>query len=184
MGLVVRPAHAPRSGLFEAPSPAGVPSAMRADQLIRDLELSPHPEGGWYRRVHRSSLHVQCDGVPRAALTTILYLLRAGETSRWHRIDAEEAWHHYEGAPLRLWRASMDFHEVEELALGRASATSSPCHVVPAGAWQAARSLGDYTLVGCTVAPGFEFGGFSLLAGDPISVTLLHTYAPHCADLV
>jgi predicted cupin superfamily sugar epimerase len=184
MSYLGRVPSAPPAALFEAPAPAGVPSAMRAEQLIRDLELTPHPEGGWYRRIHRADLHVQCDGAPRAALTTILYLLRSGETSRWHRIDAEEAWHYYEGAPLRLWRASMDFREVDELLLGPVGATALPCHVVPAGAWQAGRSLGDYTLVGCTVAPGFEFGGFSLLAGDPISVTLLHTYAPQCAGLL
>ena len=184
MALSIRPAHAPHATLFEAPTPAGVPSAMRADQLIRDLDLSPHPEGGWYRRSHRSALHVQCDGAPRAALTSILYLLRTGETSRWHRIDAEEAWHHYEGAPLSLWHAGMDFRELHELTLGPVTDRVLPCHVVPAGAWQAARSLGDYTLVGCTVAPGFEFANFTLLAGDRVSLALLHTHAPHCVDLV
>ena len=184
MALSIRPAPALHSSLFEAPAPGGVPSAMRADQLIRDLDLSPHPEGGWYRRIHRSALNVQCDGAPRAALTSILYLLRAGETSRWHRIDADEAWHHYEGAPLRLWQAEMDFREVQERTLGPVSATVRPCHVVSAGAWQAARSLGDYTLMGCTVAPGFEFASFALLAGDRVSLALLHTHAPHCVDLV
>jgi predicted cupin superfamily sugar epimerase len=157
---------------------------MRADQLIHDLELAPHPEGGWYRRLYRSELAVYRDGAPRAALTTILYLLRSGETSRWHRIDADEAWHHYEGAPLRLWRTASDFHSVEEFELGRPGGSTLPCHVIPAGTWQAARTLGEYSLVGCTVAPGFDFAGFSLLSDDPAAVALLHDRAPQCATLL
>jgi predicted cupin superfamily sugar epimerase len=157
---------------------------MRADHLIRGLQLSPHPEGGWYRRLYQSESSVLFGGVPRPALTTILYLLRCGETSRWHRIDADEAWHHYQGAPLRLWRATSDLRTVDELELGPPRDTCLPCHVVPAGAWQAARTHGDYSLVGCTVAPGFDFAGFSLLSDDPAAMALLRDRAPGCADLI
>ena len=162
---------------------------MRSDQLIRDLKLRPHPEGGWYRRLYRSELALSAlplipERAPRPALTTILYLLRSGETSRWHRIDADEAWHHYEGATLRLWRAATDFTSVEELELGRADSHVLPCHVIPANAWQAARSLGDYSLVGCTVAPGFDFADFRLLSDEPASLALLRDRAPRWTDLI
>lgn len=173
------PRVAAPTSLFRAPPPAALP--MRADHLIRTLALSPHPEGGWYRRLYRAELTVHAGGAPRAAVTSILYLLRAGETSRWHRIDADEIWHFYEGAPLTLWRATADFGTVEELALGPVGAAALPCRPVAAGQWQAARSEGDYTLVGCTFAPGFKFDGFSLLAGDPVSLAMLHTHAPHLA---
>lgn len=122
---------------------------MRARELIRTLGLVPHPEGGYYKEVHRSPAP---PGV-RPASTAIYFLLLAGQRSRWHRIDAEEVWHHYEGGPLEL------FVEKERIVLG----PERHLAVVPAGAWQAARPLGDYALLGCTVAPGFEFRGFSLM---------------------
>ena len=129
---------------------------MRAQELIRSLGLAPHPEGGYYREVHRSP------AAPgqRPASTAIYFLLVAGQVSRWHRVDAEEAWHHYEGGPLELlWEDG----DVVRAALG----PDRHLAVVPAGAWQAARPLGDYALMGCTVAPGFDFRGFSLLADVP-----------------
>lgn len=115
---------------------------MRAEELIRALDLSPHPEGGFYREIHRS-----------AASTAIYFLLLAGQFSRWHRVDGEEVWHHYEGGPLEL------ILEESEIVLG----PERHLAVVPAGAWQAARPLGDYALLGCTVAPPFRFEGFALL---------------------
>ena len=126
---------------------------MRSEELIRTLGLVPHPEGGWYREVHRSP------AAPgeRPASTAIYFLLTAGQVSRWHRVDAEEAWHHYEGAPLEL---AWEDGDIVRAVLG----PDRHLAVVPAGAWQAARPLGDYALLGCTVAPGFEFHGFSLLA--------------------
>ena len=128
---------------------------MRAQELIRTLGLVPHPEGGYYKEVHRSA------AAPgrRPASTAIYFLLVAGQVSRWHRIDAEEVWHHYEGGPLELlWEDG----QVVRAVLG----PDRHLAVVPAGAWQAARPLGEYALMGCTVAPGFEFQGFSLLDPD------------------
>ena len=120
-----------------------------ADELISRLGLAPHPEGGFFRETFR-------DGTKgRAFSTAIYFLLRKGEISRWHRVDAAEVWHFYRGAPLEL-RIGKAVHILgPELEKGQ-----QPQLVVPAGEWQAARSLGDYTLVGCTVAPGFEFSKF------------------------
>jgi predicted cupin superfamily sugar epimerase len=124
-----------------------------ADRLIALLALKPHPEGGHYRETLRDAAGP--DG--RARSTAIYFLLKAGEQSRWHRVDAAETWHYHRGAPLALQigRAS--------LRLGAAVEDGEvPQAVVPAGVWQAARSLGAYTLVSCTVAPGFEFSGFEM----------------------
>lgn len=129
-----------------------------ADELIRQLGLQPHPEGGHYREVYR---HTGAGGV-RGDVTTIYFLLRAGELSRWHRIDAVEIWHHYAGAALTLQIAA-DRKPPETLSLGMdLAAGEAPVAVVPVGAWQSARSNGEWTLVGCTVAPAFEFAGFEM----------------------
>ena len=123
-----------------------------ADRLIAALELKPHPEGGYYREVFRDAV-----AGGRARSTAIYFLLKAGEVSRWHRVDAVEIWHWYRGAALEL-KIGKERH-----VLGpRIERGERPQIVVPAGAWQAARSLGEYTLVGCTVAPGFEFSGFEM----------------------
>ncbi len=122
-----------------------------ADTLIQRLDLAPHPEGGHFRETFRDS------NSGRASSTAIYFLLKAGEASRWHRVDAAEVWHFYRGAPLEL-KIGKDIHILgPDIAAGQ-----QPQLVVPPGAWQAARSLGDYTLVGCTVAPGFEFSKFEL----------------------
>lgn len=141
----------------------------RAAQLIADLELAPHPEGGYYRQVHRSASTVQPDDGrgERAALTTIYFLLPAGEVSRWHVVTSDEVWHYYEGAPLELLTADGGFTRVARHQLGPPADGQRPVHVVAAHDWQAARSTGTYTLVGCTVGPGFEFGDFTLLAERP-----------------
>lgn len=140
----------------------------RPAQLIERLGLQPHPEGGWYREVHRSARQVQPadDRSARSALTTIYFLLGHGEHSRWHRVRSDEAWHFYEGEPLELFCAPPDTDRVERIVLGAAAASDGPVHVVPAGWWQAARPLGAYALTGCTVAPGFVFEDFSFLADD------------------
>jgi predicted cupin superfamily sugar epimerase len=131
-----------------------------ARDIIGILGLEPHPEGGHYRETFRDSRIVE----GRAASTAIYFLLAAGEISRWHRVDAAEIWHFYAGAPLELRRAADDRPE-ERVVLGVDLAQGErPQAVVPAGVWQSARSLGDYSLVGCTVAPGFEFAGFELAA--------------------
>jgi predicted cupin superfamily sugar epimerase len=128
--------------------------------LIRLLDLKPHPEGGHYRETFRDSSGFE----GRAASTAIYFLLAAGEESRWHRIDAVEVWHWYGGAPLLLC-ASVDEKEIIHLRLGMdLAAGERPQAFVPGGAWQSARSLGEWTLVGCTVAPGFLFEKFEIAA--------------------
>lgn len=135
-----------------------------AGDLIARLGLLPHPEGGYFRETFRD-----CGPPPagrdsnpgRSHSTAIYFLLKAGQASRWHRVDAAEIWHFYRGAPLELkigkdtyvLGANIDEAQVPQL-------------VVPPNAWQAARSLGDYTLVGCTVAPGFEFSKFEMAPDD------------------
>jgi len=129
-----------------------------AEDIIRLLGLAPHPEGGHFRETFRDAATV--DG-GRAASTAIYFLLRAGEVSRWHRVDAVEIWHWHAGAPLRLSLA--DAQGRAEVRLGPdLAAGERPQAIVPARAWQQATSLGTWTLVGCTVAPGFEFAGFEL----------------------
>jgi uncharacterized protein len=142
----------------------------RAASLIDQLEMQPHPEGGFYREVYRSPLQVKPeDGRPRrAALTTIYFLLPEGVHSRWHRVASDEVWHLYEGWPLDLFQAPADGSAVERHLLGQAMTIfAGPVHVVPAGFWQAARSRGPYSLVGCTVGPGFDFADFSFLRDAP-----------------
>lgn len=141
----------------------------RAAHLISTLGLQPHPEGGHYREVFRSAAPVQPADArgERCALTTIYFLLRAGEQSRLHRVTSDEVWHFYEGDPLELVWADSESTEVQHALLGPVSAGTAPVAVVPAGWWQAARPTGAYTLVGCSVGPGFEFADFRMLADDP-----------------
>ena len=125
----------------------------QADRLIALLDLKPHPEGGHYRQTFRDG-----DGPGgRAHSTAIYFLLKAGEASRWHRVDAAEVWHFYRGAPLELRIGKQVYvlgPDIDE--------AQAPQIVVPPNEWQSAQSLGDYTLVGCTVAPGFEFANFEI----------------------
>jgi len=128
-----------------------------AADIIRALTLSPHPEGGHYRETFRDPRII--DG--RAASTSIYFLLARGERSHWHRIDAVEIWHYYAGAALKL--EVVDGAKEEIVRLGAdIRGGEVPQFTVPARAWQAEESLGDWTLVGCTVAPGFSFDGFEL----------------------
>jgi len=130
-----------------------------AEAVIRRLGLVRHPEGGWFRETFRDA---RAKAGTRAASTAIYYLLQAGEIARWHRVDAAEVWHWHAGAALSL-TLSVDGRQRETLVLGPdLAAGAEPQRVVPAGAWQSARSLGRWTLTGCTVAPGFEFAGFEL----------------------
>ena len=134
-------------------------AALSAAEVIARLGLQRHPEGGWYRETFRDE-----DGPGgRAASTAIYYLLAAGERSAWHRVrDASEAWHHYAGGPLRLSMAAPE-RPASTLVLGPdLLAGQAPQAVVPAGWWQAAEPLGDWALVGCTVAPAFDFESFEL----------------------
>ena len=128
-----------------------------AQQVIDQLGLAPHPEGGWFRETWRD---LPADG-GRGAGTAIYFLLGADERSHWHRVDAAEAWHHYAGAPLELAIAEGSDHRVLRLGDDLAAGTE-PQALVPARAWQAARPVGGWTLVGCTVSPAFDFSGFEL----------------------
>ena len=138
----------------------------RAAHLIRELGLLPHPEGGHYRETFRSTTVIQAHGGQRAALTEIYFLLRRGECSRWHRVRSDESWHWYEGDTLELLTCTSEDAAIETQRLGAVAAGVRPQAVVPAGAWQAARPLGDYALVGCSVAPGFDFADFSLIVPE------------------
>jgi hypothetical protein len=130
---------------------------MTADEIIEALGLHPHPEGGHYRETWR---HVADEG--RGAGTAIYHLLKAGEFSHWHRVDAAEVWHFYAGAPLELSTYLVGL-PVERRRLGQhLTRGERPQLIVDPGVWQAARSLGDWTLVGCTVSPAFEFEHFEL----------------------
>ncbi|KRG69110.1 cupin domain-containing protein [Pseudoxanthomonas dokdonensis] len=133
--------------------------------LVRALQLAPHPEGGFYRRIHTATGQVQANGRVRPAETAIDYLLPGGVQSRWHRIDASETWQWLQGDALQL-------------SLFDAGADALTCHrlhppsgdpasqAVMAGVWQSARSQGDYSLMRCTVTPGFVWEGFEMLASD------------------
>jgi predicted cupin superfamily sugar epimerase len=130
---------------------------LSAEEIIRLLELEPHPEGGYYRETFRD--RARSGG--RSASTAIYFLLARGERSRWHRVDAAEVWHWYAGSPLLLSLSGGDGRTTHRLGPDLA-AGERPQSVVPAGVWQQAESLGAFTLVGCTVAPGFAFAGFEL----------------------
>ena len=141
----------------------------RASELVTRLSLAPHPEGGYFTRAFRSEATVLPSDSrgPRPALSLIYFLLVAGTFSRWHRVSSDEAWHHYEGSPLDIFSAPPLGGAVIRHTLGPLSATSAPLHVVPSGWWQAAQALGPYSLVGCSVGPGFEYDDFALLATIP-----------------
>ena len=138
-------------------------SALSATEIVRLLDLSPHPEGGHFRETFRDP---RTDG-GRSHSTAIYYLLERGERSHWHRVrDAVEIWHYHAGAPLKLSIAE-DGKPAETLRLGAdIRAGERPQGVVPANWWQSAASLGDWTLVGCTVAPAFDFAAFEMAAPD------------------
>ena len=138
-------------------------SGLSAADVIRLLELEPHPEGGHYRQTFRDARTI----VGRAVSTAIYFVLARGERSHWHKVDATEVWHYHAGAPLLLETAANANGPVERQTLGPdIAAGERPQAVVLPHVWQAARSLGDWTLVGCSVAPGFEFAGFELAPKD------------------
>ncbi|HEX6576086.1 MAG TPA: cupin domain-containing protein [Gemmatimonadaceae bacterium] len=159
----------------------------RAAELIDRLRLEPHPEGGFYRRVFRSTLDVlPGDGRgQRAALTTIYYLLTRDTFSRWHQVMSNEAWHLYEGAPVDLLELDAACTELNRYHLATiGEAEGEPLHVVAAGQWQAARSLGAYSLLGCSVGPGFDFADFRLMADDDIASAAVLERWSDVADLI
>ncbi|WOJ90287.1 cupin domain-containing protein [Methylocapsa polymorpha] len=134
-------------------------AGLSAAEIISLLDLRPHPEGGHFRQTFKDSAQ---GAQGRAASTLIYFLLEAGQISQWHRVDAAEVWHFYAGAPLQI-SVSRDGEETSGHVLGNdLSAGQRPQFIVPAHWWQSAWSLGAWTLVGCSVAPGFEFSGFDL----------------------
>jgi predicted cupin superfamily sugar epimerase len=169
-------------------------SSTRAADLVGRLALQPHPEGGWYREIYRSPTRVETARGSRSALTTIYYLLEQNQLSRWHVVQADELWHFYAGSPLELLaytptnrkfeRYVLDCVSAAEpvgsvhasgdgaataagratVATGAGEAATTSVSVIPTGVWQAARSLGEYSLVGCTVGPGFEFADFQFVS--------------------
>ena len=148
------------------------PPPGRAGELVAALGLAPHPEGGWYREVFRSPQRVtpQDGRGTRSALTSIDFLLAAGEASAWHRVRSDEAWHLLEGGPLRLWLMPPSLDAVQAVMLGGGS---PPRHAVPAGWWQAAEPIGEFAYVGATVGPGFEFADFDFMRNDLVASAAL-----------
>jgi uncharacterized protein len=170
-------------------------SSIRAADLVSKLALQPHPEGGWYREIYRSPTRVETARGSRSALTTIYYLLEQSQLSRWHVVQADELWHFYAGSPLELLAYTPSTRKFERhvldcvgeaepvgavhgdgaaTAAGRAAVTAgageagaTSVSVIPTGVWQVARSLGEYSLVGCTVGPGFEFADFQFVCALP-----------------
>jgi predicted cupin superfamily sugar epimerase len=130
---------------------------LTVEAIITALSLAPHPEGGFFRETFRDDRLIN----GRAASTAIYYLLAEGQRSHWHRIDASEIWHWYCGAPLALSLRVGERVETQRLGCNIFQG-ERPQLIVPAGVWQSAESLGAWTLIGCTVAPGFEFSGFEL----------------------
>jgi predicted cupin superfamily sugar epimerase len=135
---------------------------LTAQDIVRMLDLKPHPEGGYLRETFRDARNV--DG--RSASTAAYFLLARGERAHWHRVDAAEVWHWHAGAPLQL-EIALAPGRIERVTLGGdISAGLRPQAVVPPHVWQAAQTLGDWTLLGCTVAPAFDFAGFELAPPD------------------
>ena len=149
-----------RGGVGLISGTSRIMSVMKALELIGQLSLLPHPEGGWYREVYRSRERVQTRRGLRSALTTIHYLLEQQQLSRWHVVESAEIWHFYDGAPLELFEYVPATRHLTRHLLGGVPDGNESVVVIEAGVWQAARSRGDFSLVGCTVGPGFEFEDF------------------------
>ncbi|RZA30662.1 MAG: cupin domain-containing protein [Lysobacteraceae bacterium] len=138
----------------------------RALELIRTLELEPHPEGGHYRRVYEATKQVEVNGMLRPLLTSIHFLLTAGAGSRWHRVDATEVWDWQEGSAVELLMYDADARTLSRAQLDTSARGGQLLQVVPAGIWQSARTHGDFSLVNCSVSPGFVWSGLELLDED------------------
>ena len=160
----------------------------RAAELISTLRLQPHPEGGFYRELFRSSSVVTPDDDrgPRVALTTIYFLLPEGARSRWHQVDSDEVWHLYEGGPLELLEMEASGSPPARHVLDRVGGTATgPVHTVVARRWQAARAIGGgYALVGCTVGPGFVYDDFRLLGDDEALAAAVRATWPEAAPFI
>jgi predicted cupin superfamily sugar epimerase len=141
---------------------------VTASEIIAQLSLEPHPEGGWYREFYRSQARVQAPYGERCAVTSIHYLLERQQMSRWHVVNSDEIWHFGGGSPLELLTYDPESsHLTRRLLSDAANGSGLSVIVVPGRVWQAARSLGDYSLAGCSVAPGFEFADFQFVRSLP-----------------
>jgi predicted cupin superfamily sugar epimerase len=158
----------------------------RAETLIRQLGLQPHPEGGFYREVFRSVRRVQPFDAraARSALTLIYFLLVDGGASRWHRVRSDEAWTWVEGDRLDLLALDPALTRAERTTLGPADVGVDAAAVIAAGDWQAARTTGAYTLVTCAVGPGFDFADFAMLSDDEALAGIVRSSFPDLAELI
>ncbi len=158
----------------------------RIQTLIDSLQLQPHPEGGYYREIFRSESAVGANGGrgERRALTVIYFLLTAGQHSRWHCVLSDEAWSHLEGDALMLFCFDAENRRLTNVQLGHDDPENESVHVVPAGVWQAAQPLGEYTLVSCCVGPGFEFGDFGLAADHPDAAEAIRALGENAIKLI
>jgi uncharacterized protein len=139
-------------------------SEMQVRALIDKLDLKPHPEGGSYREIYRSRDEVQTARGARSAITAIYYLLGRNQVARWHVVEADELWHFYEGSPLELLAYDPEAGALARNVLGDTGDDRERVAAIRKGLWQAARSLGDFSLVGCSVGPGFDFEDFRFVA--------------------
>lgn len=137
----------------------------RSEELIELLNLEPHPEGGYFKEVFRSPNNVQPqdDRPLRSALTVIYFLLQEGDTSKWHRVRSDEAWHFLEGDPLQLYMMDDKMEAIAQKTLYTPTKDHNAVEVVPANTWQAAECTGNYALVSCSVGPGFDFEDFEMM---------------------
>ncbi|NRF68019.1 cupin domain-containing protein [Aquincola sp. S2] len=166
---------------------SGAGGQRRADELVAELGLQPHPEGGWYREFHRAGTRVATpDGRgERSALTSIDFLLAVGQHSAWHRVASDEVWHLLEGPGLRLWTLPPTLDRIELTLLAPVGSDGArPRHVVPAHWWQAAEPAGGHAYVGATVGPGFEFADFSFGRDDDALVAALARLQPDLQRLL
>ena len=156
----------------------------RANELLQSLAMRPHPEGGHFVEIYRSARRVEVleRQVQRSAITSIYFLLAAGEYSRWHRVLSDEIWHYHEGDAIEL--VLFDQHGLRRVRLGPVSRETRPTLIVPAGTWQAARTTGAYTLGACTVGPGFEFADFSLAVDWPEIAAKIASAGPDLARFI
>jgi predicted cupin superfamily sugar epimerase len=138
----------------------------RAAELIRTLDLAPHPEGGYFRRIFESNKRTEVNGIERPTLTAIKFLITEGVISRWHRVDATEIWDWSEGSALELSMFDPETRTLSRAQLDTSARGGQQVQVVKAGIWQSARSLGAYTAMDCSVSPGFVWKGFQLLEHD------------------
>lgn len=162
------------------------PVPARAAALIAELGMQPHPEGGYFAELYRSPHAVDpLDGRPRrAALTGIWFLMLAGQRSAWHVVDSDEIWIHFEGADVRLWTFDATTGALAAEILGPLASGRAPQRVVPAGIWQAAEPLGEFSLTGACVGPGFDFADFRILADEPAASAALENREPDLLRLL